>query len=443
MGPWSANVIPPIAPFELLSCTWPFPLLQDGFEPQWQAPLTHLRPIPEWRTSGEHVYWSIDWGELFRGSARFLGTMRQFGVVFRIRVNGAGKLLFTSRGRCVLKAGERSFQGVPDPDGCIEARAGDILDIAVAHGPDEWSWGARIEPAANAGQDLITIHLPRVQARLRQPTGPPLKIFTDARSPIRTVISIYSMILNGYSPSRVYLYGGYQWKPFAKRLLAQFLPFATVVPLVKIREQISEVAPSELADLAKENWLVMKACLTLFCDPKEFCMMDDDLFILKSVAGAQERFSDHDFVFVPEIDNAAHYRPIWNDVFPDVPLARTARLNGALCWLRMRKDRKAAADLMMRGLRKLDGLPKVEAAWSWEQGFYAYLFANDSILELPAELYWYPFFRGLPGGTLGYDYANNPCGFTMIHFGGDVEKPTDGEALQLMPQILGPGAPGQ
>jgi hypothetical protein len=431
-------VIPQTPPFELLSCSWPFPAPQDAFKPAWQAPLTHLRPIPEWRRKGEHAYWSMDWAELFRGGERFLGTMRQFGVVFRIRVNADGKLAFTSHGRCAIRRGELSvFEGTSDPEASVEVRAGDILDIAVAHGPDHWSWGAKIQPVTNAGWKLMNIHLPRVQARLREPSGPPLKIFTDARDPIRTVISIYSMILNGYSPSKVYIYGDYQWTPFAQSVLAPFLPFVTIVPFDDVHGQISQVAPSRLAAVAKGNWLVMKACLTLFCDPPEFCMMDDDLFILKSVTGAQELFREHDFVFVPEIDNAAHYRPIWSDVFPDVPLTRTARLNAALCWLRMKKDRKTAADLMMRGLGRLDGLPKVEAAWSWEQGFYAHLFANDPVLELRSEPYWYPFFCGLPGGMLGYDYANNPCGFTMVHFGGDVPKPTDGEALQLMPQILG------
>ncbi|MGP0073675.1 MAG: hypothetical protein ACLPWF_17300 [Bryobacteraceae bacterium] len=367
--------------------------------------------------------------------------MRQFGVVFRIRVNTGGKLVFASPGRCVIRqAGTSVFEGASDPEACVDVKAGDILEVAVAHGTEEWSWKARIEPPANAGAELKSIYLPRVEARLREPTGPPLKIFTDARSPIRTVISIYSMILNGYSPSKVYIYGGYQWKPFARALLAQFLPFATVVPLSKICQQVLQFGSSHLVDAARNNGMVMKCCLTLLCDPIEFCMMDDDVIILKSVADAQSLFRAHDFVFVPEIDNAKHYRPIWSDVFGDMPITRTARLNGALCWLRMRKDRKEVADLMLRGLGKLDGLPKAEAAWSWEQGFYAHLFANDAISELPRESYWYPFFWGLPGGMLGYDYANNPCGFTMIHFGGDVPKPTDGEALQLMPQILRRGA---
>jgi len=358
--------------------------------------------------------------------------MHQFGVVFRIRVNADGKLVFTSPGHCAIRRGDLCvFEGVSDPEGSIDARAGDILDIAVAHGPDQWSWGAKIQPVTNAGWELMNIHLPRVQARLREPTGPPLKIFTDARDPIRTVISIYSMIVNGYSPSKVYIYGDYQWTPFAQSVLAPFLPFATVVPLTKIRDQISQVSPSRLADGAQDHWFVMKSCVSLLCDPLDFCMMDDDLFILKPIAGPQALSQKHDFVFVPENGNAMLYRSIWSDVFPDVPLTQTARLNTALYWLHMRKDRKVAADLMLRGLGKL------EAKWAWEQGFYAHLFANDPILELPSELYWYPFFCGLPGGMLGYDYANNPCGFTMVHFGGDVPKPTDNEALQLMPQILG------
>jgi hypothetical protein len=425
-------VIPQTVPFELLSCSWPFPAPQQAFNPEWQAPLTHLRPIPEWRRQGEHAYWSIDWGELFRGGARFLGTMRQFGVVFRIRLNADGKLVFTSPGCCAIRRGDLCvFEGAPEPEAPVDVRAGDILEVAVSHGPNQWSWGARIEPVANAGWELMSVHLPRVLARLREPTGPPLKIFTDARDPIRTVISIYSMILNGYSPSQVYIYGDYQWKPFAQSLLAQFLPFAAVVPLQDVRDQIAQVAPSQLADVARDNWFVMKSCVSLLCGPIHFCMMDDDLFILKPVSGAQALSLEHDFVFVPENDNALLYRSVWSDVFPESPVTRTARLNTALYWLRMRKDRNAAAGAMLRGLGKL------EAAWAWEQGLYAHLFANETVLELPSEQYWYPFFCGLPGGMLGYDYANNPCGFTMVHFGGDVPKPSDGEALQLMPQILG------
>jgi hypothetical protein len=43
---------------------------------------------------------------------------------------------------------------------------------------------------------------------------------------------------------------------------------------------------------------------------------------------------------------------------------------------------------------------------------------------------------GLPGGILGYDYRNNPCGFRAIHFGGLPEKPSDAVALVLADDIL-------
>lgn len=427
-----------IQPFEILSCTWPFPVSEKSFDPEWQAQLTHLKPTPEWKPNGENLFWTTNWSGLFRGGDKFLGTMRQFGVAFRIRVNATGKLVFTCRGRCVVRRGDSTaFEGVPASYACIDVETGDLLDVAVADGPDDWSWGANIEPVASGGAELINTYLPHVEARLREPNGPPMKIFTDARDPIRTVISIYSMILNGYSPSKVYIFGSYQWKPFARHLLAQFLPFANVVPLPRLRDQIWQAASPHLADVAKNLPMVMKACITLLCDPLEFCMMDDDIFVLRTVADAQALFRENNFVFVPEIDNAAIYRPIWSDVFGDISLAQTSRQNGSLCWMRMQKDRKAIANIMLRGLEKLEGLPDVWSAWSWEQGLTAYLFADDATAELPAQRYWYPFFCGLPGGMLGYDYANNPCRFTTIHFGGNVPKPNDSDALQLMPQLLG------
>ena len=63
-------------------------------------------------------------------------------------------------------------------------------------------------------------------------------------------------------------------------------------------------------------------------------------------------------------------------------------------------------------------------------------YADDSVRELPAVRYFYPYFDGLPGGLLNYDYALNPCGFVSIHFGGLAEKPSDQAALILAPEIL-------
>ncbi len=75
--------------------------------------------------------------------------------------------------------------------------------------------------------------------------------------------------------------------------------------------------------------------------------------------------------------------------------------------------------------------------WIWEQGLIALAYAREEIFELSGQRYFYPIFDGLPGGMLGYDYANNPCSFASIHFGGLAEKPSDGVTLTLLPQILG------
>ena len=418
-------------PYELLSCSWPFPFEEGRFVPCWHAQLTHLRPNLEWRSAAGSVYWSIDWSEVFRKGAKHSGEARNVGVVFRIRVNATGTLRFWCSGPCaILRDAVLLSDDRCSHQGHIDVAIGDILDIAVAQGERGWSWGATVDSAEKPGQELTGRYLPHVQARLVNAAGPPLKIFTDARHPMRTVISLYSMILNGYAPAEVLVYGDYQWNAFASRLLRQFLPFATFVPLESIHRDVCAVAPASLVELAQQHWFIMKSCVSLLCGPAEFCMMDDDLFILKSLDVPLALSNRHDFVFVPEADNAALYSSIWGHVFgPTVPSA-TSRVNTALYWLRMRKDRAQAAELMLRGVDRRD------AAWAWEQGFYAHLFADDSICELPAESYCYPFVVGLPGGMLGYDYANNPCGYTMVHFGGSVEKPNDQIALHLMPQIL-------
>jgi hypothetical protein len=36
----------------------------------------------------------------------------------------------------------------------------------------------------------------------------------------------------------------------------------------------------------------------------------------------------------------------------------------------------------------------------------------------------------------GYDYANNPCGYAAVHYGGLAEKPSDAFALQVLSDVL-------
>jgi hypothetical protein len=72
----------------------------------------------------------------------------------------------------------------------------------------------------------------------------------------------------------------------------------------------------------------------------------------------------------------------------------------------------------------------------WEQGFIAVAFAGSPTFGLPSQRYLYPRFDGLPGDVFGYDYANNPCGFASIHFGGVANKPGDNTAALIASDVL-------
>ena len=111
------------------------------------------------------------------------------------------------------------------------------------------------------------------------------------------------------------------------------------------------------------------------------------------------------------------------------PMA-TGRTNTGLYFLRNTLDpQKLAAELT-------EVNPEPEPAHLWEQGYFACRFGNEDTCELPRQHYFYPYCDGLPGGILRYDYAQNPCGFVSLHFGGLSNKPTDAAALALAPEIL-------
>ncbi len=385
----------------------------------------------------------IDWREWFRGGLRFWaphlgGEMRGFHVVFRLRINGSGTLIFWDddgsiicRNGAIIHADRTSH---PPARSEICVRAGEVLEVAQWQYHGGWTWGARLAPTDQSAQssvDLLKPYLRVVQDRLKNPNGSPLKMYFSGQTPIRTVVSLYSMILNGYRPSQVLIFGEYQWFEPSRQLFSALLPFAQIVSTESVLDGIGRLGRAELRELARQNWFVMKTCVSLLYPPEEFCLMDDDIFILENVTDALHAFQQHNLVFAPDVDYSDAYLATWGSHNQCRAPLRTGTLNTGLYWLRNALDpRMLAAQILRVPLNRMPG-------WQWEQGFMATQFAYESVFQLPSQRYFYPYCDGLPGGMLGYDYAHNPCGFVSIHFGGLAEKPSDQVAHVLAPEILG------
>jgi hypothetical protein len=280
-------------------------------------------------------------------------------------------------------------------------------------------------------------YLPDVEKRLARPDGPPLKMYTNAAAPARTTLSVYSLILNGYAPSEVILYGSYQWREEARRLLAATLPFAPVVSPAEVEAGFAEVGAGPIVGWAEKRWHTMKAAVMLLLPPHTSCQMDDDVLVLDAVDDALAAFATHDLVYGQDKDFGGTYASVWGGVVPDCPKPLpTARLNSGFIWMRNRYDPRQVAEWL-----KAVDVTNLADGWHWDQGFTAAAFARSSH-ALPMQRYLMPGLNGLPGGLIGYDYRGNPSGYASIHFAGPWGKPTNWEAVLLAPEVLGEPAAG-
>lgn len=437
----------PDHPFDIITCSWPRPVevREDLWtsEPEWDAPAMPTRPQPRWESVNGEQCWRIDWRDWFRGGLRYWGPelggeMRRFHVVFRLRVHGTGTLVFwDDDGSVIRRDGEviHADRGIHAPSRSeVAVRAGDRLDVAQWQAHGGWTWGARLDPTSDPDADaeaLLRRYLDAVRRRAAEPDGPPLKVYTSGQYPLRTVVAVLGMILNGYAPAGVHLFGEHQWSPRARALLTALLPFATVVPTASVLDRAGALGGPPLVELACAHWFVMKTCVGLMHPPDEYAMMDDDVFILDRLDDALDGFRSADLVFAPDTDYSGDYVRMFEAVSGMAAPLPTGHLNTGLYWLRNRQDPRMLAEGLLREP------PGQWPGWMWEQGFLASRFVGAPARALPSQRYFYPYFDGLPGGMLGYPYASNPCGFASIHFGGLAEKPSDATALALAPEVLG------
>jgi hypothetical protein len=429
----------------LLSASWPVPIaLENGrwiSEPAWDAPAMPTLPPWQFRMLDCGSYYVLDWTDLFRSDLNRTGQpspgeMRGFHIVFRLRVQRGGRLAFSSTDGCIIRLnGEivhEDRERRPLARHEIGVNYGDVLDVAHWHTNGPWTWGARWEPGTESLERmLLRVMAPyrcRVEQALTRPNGPALKMFAAGQAPVRCALGIYSMVLNGYRPASIHLFGEHQWTQPVRTILTDLLPFVDIVPTTRVEQALDALSPA-LAPLAHKAWGAMKICIGLFVPPYEYCFLDDDIVVLDRIDDALRLHEAHTLVCPQDADYGRQYREIWSPEDSASPVL--GNINTGFYLMRDTGDRERRSERLLR--TPLNGRP----IWMWEQGFFASEFGPPHGVLLPTQRYFYPLFDGLPGGLLGYDWRRNPCEFAWVHFGGPKPKPGDDHVGGLIHDILG------
>ena len=428
----------------LLSVSWPRPVRCENSrwisQPDWDAPL--MPHLPEWGLGAFEGkgYHTLNWGNEFRCDLNTDGQptiaeMRGFHVVFRLRVQHSGTLNFFDTDGSIIRCNgeiiheDREAHSLRQHS--VRVGPGDRLDVAHWQSKGEWVWGARrdIEPPTLQLAVAVTERYRKlINEALTRPNGPTLKVYTSAASPLRSALSIYSMILNGYRPAGIQVFGDYQWTPWQKEAMETLLPFADIVSVERV-ESTLHALDARLVPLARRLWSAMKTCIGLFFPPTAYCFLDDDIFVLDRIDDALALYKDNDLIYGPDQNCDERYRAAWcPDRMKPLP---AGDINTGFYLVNNKGDAKAQAERLLRV--PPDGHPD----WLWEQGFFATEFADARTKALSSQRYFYPVFDGLPGGLFGYDWSLNPCEFASVHFGGPKPKPNDFEVGALLHDILG------
>jgi hypothetical protein len=432
------------AALRLLSCSWPRAVeCRDRrwvSDPEWNAPLmSRLPPSDTWTLENRQTL-AIDWRTFFaQGVAtpdwHRPGEMKEFHVVFRLRAERTGTLIFHDDDGCIIRRNGTIVHEDRDVHAMerhqLTVRAGDTLEVAQWQFHGDWIWAGRIEPVAATANDDIELFAPfldDVRSALARPNGPVLKTYFSASHPVRAALAIHSLILNGYRPAGVQIYGDYQWDAARRRTIERLLPFAKIVPTARVMAAVRQLHPGAV-NIAQSVWSAMKICIGLWDPPFEYAFLDDDIVVLDRMDDALALFRDHQLVYQADWHHGDSYLRIWRPT-AEGPL-RTGNINTGLYFVRNVADRTVQARRLARNP------PNGHPAWVWEQGFMATEFADAATAVLPTQRYFYPIFDGLPGGILGYDWAANPCGFATAHFGGLQYKPSDDDSRAIAADILG------
>jgi hypothetical protein len=283
---------------------------------------------------------------------------------------------------------------------------------------------------------------PLAHRRLEHHNGPQLVMYTDGTAPVRAVVALFSMILNGYAPPEVLLFGEHQWDQRARDLFAAAAPFAQIISSDQFMEHARACGGPELVEMAQRYPFVARALVPLTY-MKEGCFMDDDVLIVDGVDDAQHAFRHSDLVYVPGVDQGNAFRSAWRNVWSVPRPLDTGTFNNGLYWLRRFVDPRIVAE----HIRESD--PAITPPRIWEQGLIATLYGSRITERLSTARYLSPVnapallppsHNDLVTLLLEYDYSENPQGIAGIHFDRFAGSLSDDDALHLAPTILGRSA---
>src|ERR1044071_5970833 len=152
-------------------------------------------------------------------------------------------------------------------------------------------------------------------------------------------------------------------------MLTALLWFADIVDNARVERALEELNPA-LGPLARSTWAAMKICVGLFVPPYQYCLVDDDIFVLDRIDDALRWHEEHALVYAADIDYSRRYRNIWCADDPDRPLLGT--INTGFYLIRSSVDRRSQSERLLATPLPLERHP----AWMWEQGFFAWEFAR-------------------------------------------------------------------
>lgn len=420
-----------LAPYDLLSCSAPIAASGDGViwssAPVWDAP--QITPVvqPVWNADAEIPSYTTDINRLVdhaspRPSGGISSPWLNHHVIMRIRLRRTGDLVLRTSSACVIRhAGRvvaeqrRSHALAADPI-VLNLVDGDVLDIALWCGKDGWSLAV---DAAPISPDIpsLDVYLPAVLRRLESPDGPPLVLTTDGLMPNRLALAVYSLILNGFAPSAVEIYGEHRWPELQRQRINELLPFARIVPTTQFRQRVRDSAGPTLDRPLDEDVVFDTAVLLLGGGP-EACCITDDLVVLEPLTGALKQFRGADLVGCTTT-TPADLQP-WIDLLDFDEPSAAAHLAFDLFFRRATAD---PADLLL-DLVSLTPYEAQEAAndparmdiSTWQRSAIAFCFSDAAIASLPTGTLPDPADTP-PGGPFGYDLTTNPDRRIALRFG--------------------------